>query len=170
MGGFFRVFYKNRGKEEKNIYSIKYKNNNIKLLWGRRMPLVTLDVLTQAIKKKLNISEKEARGYAEVVMDMFGYDDCIIDNILDHTDRRLFYRLESEGILSTRREEALLSDGSNWRIRYWQFEKKEIFSSEPKKKIRQMRTKNKVMVTYESHTIYSSLPETAWTARKTQSA
>jgi hypothetical protein len=134
------------------------------------MPLVTLDVLTQVIKKKLNINEKEARSYAEVVMDMFGYDDCIIDNILDHTDRRLFYRLESEGILSTRREEALLSDGSNWRIRYWQFEKKEIFSSEPKKKIRQTRTKNKVLATYESHTIYSSLPETAWTTRKTQSA
>lgn len=131
------------------------------------MPLVTLDVLTHAIQKRLNISEKEARGYAEIVMDMFGYDDCIIDNILDHTDRRLFYRLESEGILSTRREEALLSDGTNWRIRYWEFQKKEIFSSEPRKKIKHPRTKNKVLSTYESHTIYSSLPETAWTTRKT---
>ena len=131
------------------------------------MPLVTLNILTQVIQRKLNVSEKEARGYAEIVMDMFGYDDCIIDNILDHADRRLFYRLESEGILSTRREEALLSDGTNWRIRYWEFQKKVIFSSEPKKKIKSIPLKNKTIPSIDTHTIYSSLPETAWTTRKT---
>ncbi|PNX53089.1 MAG: hypothetical protein BV458_06305 [Thermoplasmata archaeon M9B2D] len=131
------------------------------------MPLITLHVLTKAIQRRLNISEPEARGYAEIVMDMFGYDDCIIDNILDHAERRLFYRLESEGILSTRREEAILSDGTNWRIRYWQFQKKVIFSTEPKKKIKATVQKSKPRPSYEPHTIYSSLPETAWTTRKT---
>lgn len=131
------------------------------------MPLVTLNALAKTIQKKLNVSEKEARAYAEIVMDMFGYDDCIIDNILDHTDRRLFYRLESEGILNTRREEALLCDGSNWRIRYWVFQKNVIFPSETKKKIKLARPKNKTVPSYDSHTIYSSLPETAWTTRKT---
>jgi hypothetical protein len=133
------------------------------------MPLVTINALAKTIQRKLNVGEKEARRYAEIVMDMFGYDDCIIDNMLDHSDRRLFYRLESEGILNTRRDEALLCDGSNWRIRYWVFQKKVIFSSEPKKKMRMPRTKNKVTPSYNSHAVYSSLPETAWTTRKTHS-
>jgi len=134
------------------------------------MPLIRLYDLTKAIQKKLNISEKEAREYAEIVMDMFGYDDCILDNILDHADRRLFYRLEAEGILSTRRDEAILSDGTNWRIRYWVFQKTILSQSETKKKIKIGRSKNKQPVKtlppYDPNTLYSSLPETAWTTRK----
>ena len=134
------------------------------------MPLIRLHDLIKTIQKKLNISEKEARGYAEIIMDMFGYDDCILDNNLDHADRRLFYRLEAEGILTTRRDEAILSDGSNWRIRYWVFEKNILFSSEPKKKVKLARAKNKHPVKtippYDPNALYSSLPETAWTTRK----
>jgi hypothetical protein len=131
------------------------------------MPLITLNALTTILQKKLVITEKEARRYAEIVMDMFGYDDCILDNILDHNDRRLFYRLESEGILYTRRDEALLHDGTNWRIRYWVFQKNVIFPSETKKKGRTIKTKNKPVHSFDPHAIYSSLPETAWTTRKT---
>ena len=131
------------------------------------MPLITLNALSKAIQRKLNVNEKEARRYAEVIMEIFGYDDCVIDNMLDHSDRRLFYRLELEGILSTRRDEALLSDGTNWRIRYWEFQRNSIFSSDIKKKGRNVRTKNKTVPSYNRHTIYSSLPETVWTTRKT---
>jgi len=131
------------------------------------MPLVTLNALAKTIQRKLNVNEKEARRYAEIVMDMFGYDDSVIDNMLDHSDRRLFYRLESEGILNTRRDEALLCDGTTWRIRYWEFQKNAIFSSETKKKGRNFRTKNSYIPSYNPHTIYSSLPETVWTTRKT---
>jgi hypothetical protein len=131
------------------------------------MPLVTLNALAKTIKKRLNVNEKEARRYAEIVMDMFGYDDSIIDNMLDHSDRRLFYRLESEGILNTRRDEALLCDGTTWRIRYWEFKKNVIFSSETKKTGRNFRPKNTAVSSYNPHTIYYSLPETVWTTRKT---
>lgn len=135
------------------------------------MPLITLQALTKTIQKKLNINEKEARAYAEIVMDMFGYDDCILDNILDHADRRLFYRLEAEGILITRRDEAILSDGTNWRIRYWEFQKSVIFPTETKKKVKIGRSKNKhpikTIPPYDPNALYSSLPETAWTTRKT---
>jgi hypothetical protein len=134
------------------------------------MPLITLHILAKTIQRKLNISEKEARGYAEIVMDMFGYDDCIIDNSLDHADRRLFYRLEEEGILYTRRDEAILSDGTNWRIRYWVFQKNVIFPTETKKKVKIGRPKNKSIKTippYNPNAFYSSLPETVWTTRKT---
>jgi len=131
------------------------------------MPLVTLNLLCKTIQRKLNVNEKEARRYAEIVMDIFGYDDCVIDNMLDHSDRRLFYRLELEGILNTRRDEALLSDGTNWRIRYWEFQKDSIFSSDIKKNGRNIRTKNKKVPSNSHHTVYSSLPETVWNARKT---
>jgi len=131
------------------------------------MPLVTLNILSKTIQRKLNVNEKEARRYAEIVMDIFGYDDCVIDNMLDHSDRRLFYRLELEGILNTRRDEALLSDGTNWRIRYWEFQKDSIFSSELKKNEKNIRTKNKKVPSNNHHTVYSSLPETVWNTRKT---
>jgi hypothetical protein len=134
------------------------------------MPLVTLNLLCKTIQRKLNVNEKEARVYAEIVMDIFGYDDCVIDNMLDHSDRRLFYRLESEGILNTRRDEALLSDGTNWRIRYWEFQKNSIFSSEIKKNERHIRTKNKKAPSNSNHTVYSSLPEVVWATRKTHVA
>jgi hypothetical protein len=131
------------------------------------MPLIPLNVLSKAIQRKLNIDEKEARRYAEILMDIFGYNDWVIDNMLDHSDRRLFYRLESEGILNTRRDEALLSDGTNWRIRYWEFQKNSLFSYETKKGERSIRTKNRNAPSYSLHTIYSSLPEKVWTTRKT---
>ena len=63
------------------------------------MPLITLSVLSNTIQRRLNITEKKARQYAEIIMEIFGYDDCVIDNMLDHSDRRLFYRLEAEGLL-----------------------------------------------------------------------
>ena len=131
------------------------------------MPLVTLNALSKTIQRKLNVNEKEARQYAEIIMDIFGYDDFVIDNMLDHSDRRLFYRLESEGILNIRRDEAILSDGTNWRIRYWEFRKNSIFSSEIKTKGRTIKIKHKNVPSYGLHNIYSSLPETVWTTRKT---
>jgi len=131
------------------------------------MPLVTLNALSKTIQRKLNVNEKVARQYAEILMDIFGYEDFVIDNVLDHSDRRLFYRLESEGILNIRREEAILSDGTNWRIRYWEFQKNSIFSSEIKTKERNIKIKDKNIPSYDLHNIYFSLPETVWTTRKT---
>ena len=131
------------------------------------MPLVTLNALSNTIQRKLNVNEKEARQYAEIIMDIFGYDDFVIDNMLDHSDRRLFYRLESQGILNIRREEAILSDGTNWRIRYWEFQKNSVFSSEIKTKGRNIKIKDKNIPLHDLHNIYSSLPETVWTTRKT---
>lgn len=130
--------------------------------------LVTLHVLTKAIKTKLDIDENEAKRYAEIVLDFFGYDDCIIDNILEHKERLLFYRLESEGILNTRREEIILDDGRNWRIHYWMLQKTIIFHPEMEKNRKPIRKKNRdtPLISPQSN-VYSSLPEKAWATRKT---
>jgi len=132
------------------------------------MRLVTLTVLTKAIQMKFDIDETEAKRYAEIVLDLFGYDDCIIDNILEHKERCLFYRLESEGILNTRREEMILDDGRNWRIHYWILQKAMIFNPEMEKNRKRIRKKNRdTPLASPQSTIYSSLPEEAWVTRKT---
>ena len=132
------------------------------------LPVITLAVLTKAIKIKLNIDETEARRHAETVLDLFGYDDCIIDNVLEHKERCLFYRLESEGILHTIREEIILDDGRNWRIHYWLLQKTLIFHPEIEKSGKPIRKKNGTLPTISPQSsIYSSLPEEAWVVRKT---
>jgi len=132
------------------------------------MPIVTLAVLAKAIRIKLDIDETEARRYAEIVLDLFGYDDSIIDNVLEHKERCLFYRLESEGLILTRREEIILDDGRNWRIHYWILQKTIIFHPEMEKSGKPIRKKNQDPHVQSPHSsIYSYLPEEAWAARKT---
>jgi hypothetical protein len=134
------------------------------------LPVITLAVLTKAIRITLEVDETEARQFAETVLDLFGYDDCIIDNILEHKERCLFYRLEAEGILHTRREEIILDDGRNWRIHYRFLQKTIIFHPEMEKSGKPVRKKNAELHLPSPHSsIYSSLPEEAWAARKTYS-
>jgi hypothetical protein len=131
------------------------------------MTLVTLDVLTKAIQRKLEINIEEARHYAGIVMDHFGYDDCIIDNNLDHQERRLFYRLQTEGLLYTSREDIILCDGKCWRIHYWILQKDEILPSKSEQKEKSIRKRSKNTTAPSSRTLYSSLPDSAWITRKT---
>jgi len=98
-------------------------------------------------------------------MDLFGFDDRIIDNVLEHEERQLFYLLESVGILNTEREEIFLHDGRGWRIHYWLLKKKLILKYSNKivmtKKFEDNKTEK---IPYEN--IYSYLPKYMWTARK----
>jgi len=71
--------------------------------------------------KTIGLNGAVADEVALRVMNYFGYQDEIIDNALDHDDRRLFYFLQDMKILSTRWEETQLISGRNWRIFYWSF-------------------------------------------------
>ena len=99
------------------------------------MTVLTLDDLSRAIANRIGISIEEARKDALFVMDIFGFDDRVIDNVLDPEGRQLFYILEEEGMLSTEREETTLYDGREWRTHYWQLRKDVIlkYSKERKK-------------------------------------
>ncbi len=128
--------------------------------------IITLSDLSFVIEKKLNIEAEKAREYATIIMDLFGFDDRIIDNVLEHEERQLFYILESEGILHTEREEISLHDGRIWRIHYWLLKKNKILDyTHNKKWIKQKDDKLKIP-DFEQKTIYSSLPKYMWTARK----
>ena len=146
---------------------MEYKNSIVEEeVRGNKMPLVTMNVLTKAIQRKLNVPGDEARKYAMILMDIFGYDDCIIDNVLDHHERKLFYQLQTKGILNAQQDEVILCSGKSWRIHYWMLQKQAIFPSVHMNPGRVTSTKNKGAPSYKKHTIYSSLPEKAWAARK----
>lgn len=131
------------------------------------MTIITLDDLSKAIANRVGIDIEEARRDAGFVMDIFGFDDRVIDNVLDPEDRQLFYILEEEGMLTTEREETTLYDGREWRTHYWRLKKDTISryskerASERNALIDKKQTKN-----IDDEDVYDLLEENLWTTRK----
>ncbi len=132
------------------------------------MEIVTLDDLSKAIANRIGIDIEEAKRDAGFVMDIFGFDDRVIDNVLDPEDRQLFYILQEEGMLTTDREEVTLHDGREWRTHYWQLRKNTIlrYSKRGKKTEGNFIPTKQVNKKPEDEDIYSSLEEDIWTTRK----
>ena len=78
-----------------------------------------IELIAEVLKQRAYFNDKNAREVAIRVMNLFGYADEIIDNLLDTDDRRLFYFLQDLEMLSTKWEETQLINGRNWRIFYW---------------------------------------------------
>jgi hypothetical protein len=136
------------------------------------MNIITLENLSKAIANRVGVGIEEAKRDAGFVLDIFGFDDRVIDNVLDPEDRQLFYILEEEGMLTTEREETTLYDGREWRTHYWMLKKNSIlkYSKDNKKEIiTAMRNKNQpvqpIEDTYDED-IYTTLEEDMWTTRK----
>jgi hypothetical protein len=131
------------------------------------MDVITLDNLTKAIANRIGIDIKEAQRDAGFVLDIFGFDDRVIDNVLEPEDRQLFYILEEEGMLTTEREETTLYDGRGWRTHYWRLRKDTIlrYSREANGKRRHL-TDKKQLVSVSDDDIYDTLDENMWTSRK----
>jgi hypothetical protein len=134
------------------------------------MNIVTLDDLSKAIANRVGVDIDEARRDAGFVLDIFGFDDRVIDNVLDPEDRQLFYILEEEGMLATEREETTLYDGREWRTHYWQL-KKEVILNYSNEKNLPLRTtildKTQPVPTIEDSDddIYDQLEEDIWTRK-----
>ena len=79
--------------------------------------------------KKIVKCKSEASKIANTVMNFFGYEDRMIDNLLNQEDRNLFYILEDENILFSQEETYRLLNGKNWRTHYWVLNKEEILST-----------------------------------------
>lgn len=88
--------------------------------------IIIWDDLSNAIANRVGIDREEARRDAMYVLDIFGFEDRIIDNMLNPDDRQLFYILEEEGMVKTGREETTLYDGRTWRTHYWILKKDTI--------------------------------------------
>lgn len=115
-----------------------------------------------AISNRIGIEEEDAVRDANFVMDIFGFDDRVIDNVLEPEDRQLFYILEEEGMLTTEREETTLYDGREWRTHYWLFKKNQVFLMSEEE--REVRRRKKAQPT--EATVYGQIPEEAWASRQ----
>lgn len=133
------------------------------------MSIITLDDLSKAIANRVGVGLEEARRDAGFVLDIFGYDDRVIDNVLDPEDRQLFYILEEEGMLVTEREETTLYDGREWRTHYWQLKKNTIlrFAKHENKTYRTTFYDGKQPISeLLDDNVYDNLTEDLWTTRK----
>ena len=131
------------------------------------MNIITLEDLSRAIANRVGIGLEEARRDAGFVMDIFGFQDRVIDNVLDPEDRQLFYILEEEGMLTTEREETTLYDGREWRTHYWKLRKDIILRySKEENGTRKYLIDKKQPVNVSDEDIYDNLEEDMWTTRK----
>ena len=135
------------------------------------MSIITLEDLSRAIANRVGVDIEEARRDAEFVLDIFGFDDRVIDNVLDPEDRQLFYILEEEGMLATEREETTLYDGREWRTHYWQIRKDVILRYAREKRVHrtELYTDKKPIQPIEDlseEDIYEQLDEDLWTSRR----
>ena len=135
------------------------------------MSIITLDVLSKAISNRVGIDIEEARRDAGFVMDIFGFDDRVIDNVLDPEDRQLFYILEEEGMLTTEREETTLYDGREWRTHYWKLRKGTImkYSETENGTGEKFLIYKKQAKNISDEDIYDNMDEELWTTRKNSS-
>ncbi len=124
--------------------------------------ILTLEDLAMAVSNRIGIPEEDAVRDANFVMDIFGFDDRVIDNVLEPEDRQLFYILEEEGMLTTEREETTLYDGREWRTHYWLFKKDHVFRmSEEEREIRRRRKARP-----QESDVYNQLPDDMWASRQ----
>ena len=123
--------------------------------------------MTKAIENKIGMETEEAKKIALLILDTFGYESRIIDNMLTSEERQIFYMLQSEGFLSTSRERSRLHDGREWMTHYWKLQRKTIytFAFDNIQKI-EKKTILKVQRNTKKDSVYNTLSEDMWTMRK----
>ncbi|MCD6447930.1 MAG: hypothetical protein J7L58_02645 [Thermoplasmata archaeon] len=122
--------------------------------------MITLEDLAIAIAARIDIDMESALKDANFVMDLFGFEDRIIDNILEPEDRQLFYILEEEGMLVTEREETTIYDGRSWRTHYWFLNKEAILKY--KEKGKEEEEKERKRKEEDAAEIYKEIPDELW--------
>ena len=124
--------------------------------------VITIQEMRLALRAVLGgkgINGADTDKLADYLMNFFGFEDYIIDNVLDAEDRDVFYTLEEEGILRTEREEIYLLKGKMWRIHYWILRKREILALAREK----AQAPHKVEESYT--TLYGQMGEEVWHSR-----
>jgi hypothetical protein len=127
--------------------------------------VVTLQEMRLALHAVLGgkgVNQPATDKLADYLMNFFGFEDYIIDNVLDAEDRDVFYTLEEEGILRTEREEIYLLKGKMWRIHYWILRKREILALAREKAVAPQKPEENYA------TLYGQMGEEVWASRSSE--
>ncbi len=122
--------------------------------------------MTEALERKLGLDKQKAQKIAEFILDVFGYETRIIDNILKPDERQIFYLLEAEGFMTTERETNRLYDGREWLTHYWELRNNAILKYTNHKTTRVIKKMIKPVIKKESGSIYGSVTEDMWMMHK----
>ena len=93
------------------------------------MTTITIQDVERALMNTLGkkgMEKEEVKKLAEYVMNFFGFEDTISDNLLKAKDRDVFYTLQDVGILTTFQDQITIKKGKIWRIHYWVLKKRDI--------------------------------------------
>jgi len=102
---------------------------------------------------KKGMEKAEVKKIAAYVMNFFGFDDTVSDNLLKAKDRDVFYMLEEVGLLTTFQDQITIKKGKIWRIHYWVLKKNDI--------LRLANLKDEVKIK-EEYTIYNEISDDIW--------
>jgi len=117
---------------------------------------ITLKELKKAIETVFDEDEMDshlAADMAEKVMNLFGYDKVITDNLISSEERDIFYKLEDYDLLITEEESTNLPSGKKWRIHYWVLNER---------KIREVLEEEEEVNEAEEESIYNDISDKVW--------
>ncbi len=89
---------------------------------------ITLEKFAKAIYLKNITNKEESKEMAKMVMDFFGFENQVIDNILNQEERDVFYYLQDMNLLKSGSESCTLLTGKFWTTNYWNLNDYEINS------------------------------------------
>jgi hypothetical protein len=145
------------------------------------MDKTAIDTSSLAMALRRSVGRKgmrmeDAEAIASNILNFFGFNERIIDNILEPDDRDVFYMLEDCGLLETERDETTLYDGREWRIHYWSFRKDRILNlaSEEAREMEKERESGLDHVDEKTFTmaqsIYGELGDEVWTQHQNEAS
>ncbi len=120
------------------------------------MVTITLDDVEKALMNTLGkkgMTKEEVKKLARYVMNFFGYDDMVSDNLLKAKDRDVFYTLQDVGLLTTFQDQITIKKGKIWRIHYWVLKKNDIL------RLANLKEEDKKD---EMYTIYNEISDEVW--------
>lgn len=130
--------------------------------------VITADELTKAISKRFGFNIEKSKNCANIVLDLFGYQDRIPDNFLSPVDRQLLYLLEKEKMVSAERENTFLPNKKEeWTLHYWCLNKDIIwlYANASIKLVKKDIIKQKIKKISKYEKIYFSLSNDVWKNR-----
>lgn len=123
------------------------------------MAIVTVEDLARAFVERMGMSEEDAAAHAEHVLDIFGFEGEIIDNLLEPQDRQLFYSMESHGLVTARSDETTLANGQDWRTHSWAIRSERLAPRGP------AAFGSRAPAEPAFDTVYRDLPANVWSRR-----